>query len=220
MIQGAGRKVFFAAVLSVALGLVAWGLMPRQTASPVDARQKAAALSPLARESVSLLGPSLRGVYLGMTQPELQRARPRCVRQKRADEPAYLMLEEALPSNERVLYGIDSTSLTLAKVQIAGKLEAVDAVEGRVATMQGRYGPPTGVFDCPMVPGQLPTRRFTYQRSALGVMDSYLLIGDQVAVTLYVAPLRVLRASLTMAQCAPTPADRLARFPAVPLPAK
>lgn len=221
MMQGAGTKVLLGSISVLALGLLLWGLTSQGAPKgKPSAGTPAVPLSPVARESMSLLAPTLKGVYFGMTQPELQRARPRAVRQARADEPEYLMLEEALPSQERVLYGIDSKALTLSKVQIAGKLDGVEEVQGRVATMQGRYGTPTGVWDCPMVPGQLPTRRFTYQRSTLGVMDSYLLLGQQLAVTLYIAPTRVLRASLTMAQCSPTPADRLARFPAVPLPAR
>ncbi len=86
--------------------------------------------------------------------------------------------------------------------------------------MQSRYGSPIGVYDCNGVPGQLPTRRFTYRRSALGVMDSYLLVGAQIATTLYIAPLEMLRQSLVAAGCKPVPLTRLASFPAVPSPTK
>ncbi len=178
------------------------------------------ATSPVARESQSLLAPTLKNVYFGMTQPQLQSARPRAVRKPKADEPNYLLFEEKLSGSERILYAIANGDLTLSKVQITGKLSRLEDVPDRIALMQSRYGIPTGIWDCPALPGQLPTRRFVFQRSALGVMDSFLMIGDQIAVTLYVAPIDILKQSLAIARCAPTPQAAMTRFPAVPLPNK
>lgn len=191
---------------------------PERPAKKGTESQNRPALSPLARESQSLLSPKLNNVYFGMKQPELQAARPRAARRTEADEPRFFMFDERLSKDERVVYGIDNKSLELTKVQIAGRLSSVEEVAPRIALMQSRYGSPKGVWDCTAAPGQLPTRRFLYQRSALGVMDSFLLIGDTIAVTLYVAPLSILKESLTIARCKPTPPEAFARFPAVPAP--
>ncbi len=201
------------------MSVAAWATWKATSATEKNTAHATAgvALSPIARESTSLLAPSLKNVYFGMTQPQLQTARPRAVRQPKADEPRFFMIDEALSANERALYGIDKNNLTLAKVQIAGRLASLEDVPPRIALMQSRYGTPTGVWDCPTAPGQQPTRHFMYQRSALGVMDSFLMVGDQIAVTLYVAPLAILERSLDLAHCTPVARDAFTRFPAGPL---
>ncbi len=222
MKKGTELLVWGALTGALVLGGLAMESLWGSTRPPSEAAAAAdrAPRSALARESMSMLAPTLTNVYFGMTQPELQSARKRAVRQPKADEPKFYMFDESLPSKERVLYGIDNTNLRLAKVQIAGRLERAEDVPVRIELMQSRFGPPKSIWDCPALPGQMPTRRFMYQRSAIGAMDSFLMVGNQIAVTLYVAPLAILRQSLALAQCAPTDKEALARFPAVPLPAK
>jgi hypothetical protein len=222
-IVGMTKRVRFAVsggVLAVLIAAIVGWKSWEDFSRPSAAKNAPRPMSAVGRESMSLLAPSLTDVYLGMTQPELQATRPRAARQRKADEPQLFMLDEALSATERALYGIDMGNLQLAKVQIASRLSSVEEVAPRIALMQSRYGSPTGIYDCPAVPGQLPTRRFLFQRSALGVIDSYLMLGDQIAVTLYVAPMPMLQQSLTVARCAPAAKEALARFPAVPMPSK
>lgn len=214
-----GMRLGLAALLGlVVVGLVGWGVWSQMQPARATSAPRGAPHGSLARESMTLLAPILTNVYFGMLQPEFQKARPRAKRLTQRDEAGFFVFEEELGPELRAIYAVDQTSLTLVKVQIAGRLHEASEIAPRIARMQGRYGSPLGVYDCNGVPGQLPTRRFMYERSALGVMDSYLLVGEQIATTLYIAPLDLLRKALIAAGCKTTPRDRLASFPAVPLP--
>jgi hypothetical protein len=197
--------------------MVVWGLSRRAGREPGDISSgRESELGAAARESRVLLGELVAGVELGMSQVALQKARPRVRRHQAADDGALWMFQEVLRSSERALYAVHSQTLKLEKVQIATRLESDVAVEPRLRALEARLGPATGVFNCPEGPGRLPTRRFAWFRSAVGLVDNYLLIGDQILVTLYVASVDALRESLRAARCAPVAPEDLTRFPAIP----
>lgn len=173
------------------------------------------AKTPLARASQQVLV-GFPGVYLTMLQTELMRVRPGAHRNAEGDEPTRLLLQEALPDGDKVLYFIDETDLRLQRVQVATKLRGVEDIQGRVDAEDARYGATTGVWDCPLMQGSLPTRRFTWLSDGVGIMDNYLIVGDSVSATLVIAPAAAITESLVRASCRPVVPDRVSKFPTVP----
>jgi hypothetical protein len=202
-----------AALLVVALG----GLGLWATRSGPRAPRPAAGPDQVGRDSQRFLPPELAAVYLGMSPTQLTLARPKSVRNQRADEGSYLVYDEGLSQASRVLYSFGSARLALEKVQIASELANVQQIAPRIAAHAQRLGTPSGVWDCPADVKRLPTRRFSWTRGHVGAMDVYLLLGARVSATLYVAPSGVIRDSLANARCTPTPPERLKAFP-IPAP--
>jgi hypothetical protein len=173
----------------------------------------------LGRDSQRLLPDEVAGVYLGMNPGRLLLARPRAKLNTQAQEPVYVVYDEAISPTVGVLYMFRSGTLKLEKVQVATRLSGVEAIAPRVAAHAQRYGDASGIWDCPGDGGHVPTRRFSWTRGSAGAMDVYLLVGEQVSATLFVAPTGVIREAVMSARCVPTPPERLSRFP-VPPPVK
>jgi hypothetical protein len=173
--------------------------------------------TPFARASERLLS-EVPGVYLTMLQTELMKTRPAAHRNEQGDEPTRLLLEERLGDGRQVLYFIDESNLRLQRVQVAARLRGVEDIQGRVDAEDARYGASAGIWDCPLMKGSLPTRRFTWHSDGVGLMDSYLIVGDAVSATLVIAAPVAITESLTLAKCQPVTPDRVNQFPIVPKP--
>lgn len=174
----------------------------------------------LAKASGELLRSELPGVELEMDMTELLSLRPKLHRQPRADRDQLTVYEEELGPRQRALYFFaDATPRPrLARVQIASELAQVDAIVERVLALQQRMGAPSGVWDCPAEAGQLPTRRYGYQRKPAAAVDIYAIIGEHALATYYVASSEQQRTSLRESGCQPTAPEQAGRFPAVPAP--
>jgi hypothetical protein len=211
--------VLIGAVLTLAFGLVlgatrffrAKDEVEIAAARPADAAGK----GPLARASQRVLT-DLPGVYLTMLQTDLVRVRPAARRNSEGDEPTRLLLQEELPNGRMALYFTDKNDLRLQRVQLATRLRGVEEIQDRVDAEGARFGVPTGIWDCPLLQGSLPTRRFTWLQDGVAVMDNYLIVGESVSATLVVAAAAVIKDSLMQANCRPVPPDRMSKFPIVP----
>lgn len=179
------------------------------------AEQRASAerlLERVREESVALVPPMLRGVQLGMSERELAVVRPASARDPRNRDPDMLFRTENLPNGASVVYGLELRSLRLAQLQVLSLLPSASALGQHLTAMNETYGRPTGYWDCPDT-GGVPTRRFTWRKSALTVMDVFLIYRGRVSLTLYLAPTESIGASLQRSHCRPVPPADFERFP-------
>lgn len=170
----------------------------------------------LRRESEALIPDLLEGIYLGMPLAEARRVRPRMTPELSNDNPearGTTIFDENLPNGARVVYVFTRSPDRLERVQILSMLPSVEAVAAHLAAMNTQYGAPTGIWDCPQT-GGVPTRRFTWRHGETTVSDVFLVVGERVSVTLYIAPSAVIERSLRMGSCVPVndPA-RIGAFP-------
>ena len=163
-------------------------------------------------ESSTLIPRALTGVQIGMSEGELQTARPRSVRDPRNRDPNMLFRTEDLPNGASVVYGLDIRSLRVVQLQILSLLPTASALAPHLTTMNETYGRPTGYWDCPDT-GGVPTRRFTWRKSTLTVMDVFLIFRGRVSLTLYIAPSETIGASLQRSHCRPVSQADWERFP-------
>jgi hypothetical protein len=208
---------YIVAALAVAFlcGAILWA-----TRSGSTRASQAGGPDALGRDSQRFLPDAIAGVYLGMSPTDLKLARPEVELSQNANEPVYVVYDEGLSASERALYLFRSGTQKLEKVQIATRLRDVNAIAPRVVAYTKRYGDPSGVWDCPADSGHVPTRRFSWTRGSVGLMDAYFLLGDKVSATLFVAPSGVIREALATARCIPTPPERVRAFPVPPPAAK
>lgn len=209
-----GTWVALLLLAPVVLGL-SWALIRKPAAS----KQATASAGPDAfgRDSQRFLPEELAPVYLGMPMRELVRARPFAQRLEKGDDEFFFTYDEGIASGRRVIYAVSKTDLRLTKVQVLSELASVQGIAPRIDRHQARFGPPSGVWDCPQLSDQLPTRRLSWTRGQVGVVDIYLLVGERVSTTLYVAPTSVVHESLARARCVRTKPEHFKTFP-VPAP--
>lgn len=149
----------------------------------------------------------LDGLYLGMPLEEVRAARPAMVPAlasagSERDGPTF---EESLPNGSRVVYVFarsGGSEAPLERVQVLSLLPSVEALGPHLEAMNAQYGTPTGIWDCPRT-GGVPTRRFTWRRGESTVSDIFLVAGDRVSATLYIAPNDIIERSLRMGACRP-----------------
>ncbi len=205
----------------LAVGALAWwGVRaPDEAAArPGFGRPKAVrAGSVFERASAAQMPKPLQGVFLGMDQAELSAVRPAVQRRAAADRERHYVFDEDLGKQGRVLYIFSKESAKLAQVQLAQRLADDFAVSARFERLQAEYGPVSGVWDC-LAAGQLPTRRFSWLRGEIGVMDVVLLLAEQPHATLYLASRSDMQESLSTAGCVATPPERFSKYPVVPPP--
>ena len=163
-------------------------------------------------ESTALIPGALRGVQIGMHERELQTIRPRSIRDPRNRDPNMLFRTEDLPNGASVVYGLDIRSLRVVQLQVLSLLPSASALAPHLTTMNETYGRPTGYYDCPDT-GGVPTRRFTWRKSTLTVMDVFLIYRGRVSLTLYIAPTESIGASLQRSVCRPVSEADFERFP-------
>lgn len=211
-----GRAAFVAIVLAVL-----WAAF--RSTQPDRAEKKrrlGEADTALLAASKELLAREIPGLSLELSLREVLKVRPMLKRYTEGDRDGLKVFHESLSKDHSALYFFDAETGgigRLRRVQIAGHVKNLEAVVARVQARETQLGPPSGVWDCPPVPGQLASRRYTYKRGAASAMEIYVLVGQQTGITYYVGSTNELRASLEQAACTPTPPERAARFPvAVP----
>lgn len=224
------------AIAAGGLGLLASLLF--RVVSPASVESGASVVSPevgravrpltgLGRASAALMPKPVAGVFLDMNEAQLSAVRPRAKRHEPADDEHHYVFDEpwlgsrmnppaSTGRSGQILYLFSKERHLLARVQLAQQLADVTALSARIQEQQNEYGPASGVWDC-QAPGQLPTRRFSWLRGPVGVMDVVLLLKERVLATLYVGSRDDLQTSLVNAACVPTPPERFSKFPAVPL---
>ena len=154
----------------------------------------------------------LRGVELGMSEAQLQEVRPASARDPRNEDPVLLFRKEDLPNGASVVYGLDRRAGRLVQLQVLSMLPTPEALAPHLISMNETYGRPSGYWDCPDT-GGVPTRRFTWRKSALTVMDVFLIFRGRVSLTLYIAPNATIAGSLQRARCRPVQEADFERFP-------
>jgi hypothetical protein len=202
------------------LGLLVFFSVGRQS-PPAPGASLPVPTSPLGRASAQRLPRELKGVFLGMEAAGLKLVRPRAKHHAAADGSGYAALTEVFPApgtRKQVLYLFESGRRRLARVQIAEPLAGPEAVIPRIADLQSEYGPPSGVWNCPPREGQLPSRRMTWTRGLVGVMDVVLMLREHASATLYVAAVADVQTSLEQAACVAVSPEKFNKFPAVFVP--
>ncbi len=173
----------------------------------------------LLEESAELMPEPLDGLALGMSKEqvgELRRMQPKL---GASEDPSKTFYEEELPNGSQVVYGFDDETDTLAQIQVLSILPSAEAFQAHFTAMIEAYGRPGGAWDCPDT-GGVPTRRFTWRRARTTLADIFLVYGDRISVTLYIAPTEVIGASLVRARCQPVQSyEQLLEFPTTSLDA-
>jgi hypothetical protein len=211
-----GRAAFAAVVLALL-----WAAWRSTQVDRAETRRRVGDLdAALAEASKELLQGELPGLTLDLSFQRAITVRSRVKRYAEGDREGLKTWVEPMDKGKSALYFFAAETGgvgRLQRVQIASNVKGLEAVVARVQAREARLGPPSGVYDCPAVPGQVPTRRYTFKRGTASAMEVYALVGEQTAITYYVASTTQIRDSLKEAQCAPTPPERAARFPvAVP----
>lgn len=157
-------------------------------------------MAPLRDASEALIPELLTGVRLGIPLAELQEVRTVVPKQDARDE-VMDMYEEMLGTRAQVVYAIDGELDVLVRIQIMSSIPPW-GVGPHLEAMIARYGAPTGIWNCPATgTGGIPTRRFTWQGSAVTVQDILLVHPGGVSQTLYIASTESIAASLRIAHC-------------------
>jgi hypothetical protein len=216
MSKWGGWAAFAAVVLAVL-----WASYRSTLPDRVERQRRNAPLDPaLVEASEELLRRDLPGVSLGLTFQEALKKRSLLRRYTQGDAEGIKVFQESLDKTTSALYFFSAETGgigRLLRVQIASNVKGMDAVVERVKQRQDRLGPPTGVWDCPVLPGQVPTRRYSFKHGAASAVEVYALVKEQAAITYYVGSTAQIRTSLNEAGCIATPPERAARFPvAVP----
>jgi hypothetical protein len=205
-----------AAVFVVAV-LVVWAAWRETEPDRVEEKRRLSDADPkLAAASRELLEHDLPGIRLTMSLPDVLAVHPRLKRREKEDRDGFKVFEEPLGPKRSALYlfgGERSGIGPLMRVQIASAVRGLEAIGARVQDTEKRLGPPSGVWDCPAIPGQLATRRYNYRRGAATALDVYMLVNDEAAATYFVASTRDIANSLKQAKCEETPPSRAHRFP-------
>lgn len=197
--------------------LVVWAAWRETKPNRVEEQRRLSDADPkVAAASVELLEHDLPGIRLGMSLPDVLAAHPRLKRREKEDRDGFKVFEELLGPKRSALYlfGGERAGIgPLMRVQIASAVRGVEAIAARVTDMQKRLGPASRVWDCPGIPGQLATRRYSYRRGAATALDVYLVVNDEAAATYFVAATPDIAKSIEQAQCRETPPSRVHRFP-------
>lgn len=163
-------------------------------------------------ESARLMPDVVRGVELGMPLEEVRRARRGQISPAAQQGPELRVFIERLANGGQVVYGFVPGEMLLEQIQVLSLLPSTSAIAPHLAAMNEQYGRPTGIWDCPTT-GGVPTRRFTWRGSHVTVSDVFLLYGDRVSLTLYIATTDRIARSLRMSGCTPVSPDRIDEFP-------
>ncbi len=211
---------FVIAALSLASMWAWWTTTARERAEDEAAlraeEQQAARLARQREESRALMPDVLEGIALGMSVEEVRALGHRLdatpPRPPLPGVPPLTLYEERLANGGQIMFGFSEQSGRLVQTQIMSLLPTLDGIAPHLQAMNERYGTPTGVWDCPDTQG-LPTRRFTWRQSQTAIADVFLVYGERVSLTLYIATPDTIEASLRMARCSPVPRERLDQFP-------
>ncbi len=222
--SGANRGPLAAVVIAVCalftMGVMMWVRDREAKAEAAAAAQRRDARR-IAREndqarelhtdSIALMPPMLGGVFLGMTEAELRGVRASIAPDARGNEPDLRFMSETMENGAQVVYGLERERGTLVQIQVLSLLPSIEMLRGHLASMNEEYGIPQGVFDCNS--GDTPTRRFTWTHGRAAIADVFLVYGDRVSITLYIADTTWITGSLLRSDCSPVPRERIAEFP-------
>lgn len=175
-------------------------------------RERQERIARVREESARQMPDVVEGVALGMGLDEVRRVRRGALSPSARRSGELRVHIEHLSNGAQVVYGFAPQDDVLVQVQVLSLLPSIEAIAPHLAAMNERYGRPSGIWDCPTT-GGVPTRRFTWRGSHVTVSDVFLLYGDRVSLTLYIATSAQIGDSLRMAGCAPVPPDRIDRFP-------
>jgi hypothetical protein len=171
----------------------------------------------LVEESSELMPQGLEGLALGMGKDAVAELRPMQPKLGATEDRTKTFYEEELANGSQVVYGFDVETDTLSQIQVLSILPSVEAFRAHFTAMIEEYGSPTGAWDCPDT-GGVPTRRFTWRRAQTTLADIFLIYGDRISVTLYIAPTEVIGASLVRSRCQPVQStEQLLNFPTTTL---
>jgi hypothetical protein len=174
-------------------------------------------LEGLREESGNLMPGVIEGVALGLDRETIQRVRPAMRIKMEPGDPGLVYYDETLANGAQVVYGFAEDSDLLAQVQIMSLLPSADAIAPHLQAMMEEYGTFTGIWDCPRT-GDVPTRRFTWRRGETTVSDVFLVYGNRVSVTFYIASSDRIAQSLRRASCRPLQSlEELDNFPVASL---
>lgn len=176
-------------------------------------------MSRLVEESRELMPPPLEGLALGMDQEAVAELRTAIAPKVGSSDPDKTFYEEELENGSQIVYGFDNESEALAQIQVLSVLPSAEALTAHFTAMVDSYGRPSGAWDCPDT-GGVPTRRFTWRRARTTLADIFLVYGNRISVTLYIAPTEVIGRSLQRAGCRPVEShEQLLTFPTTTLEA-
>ncbi|UJR83108.1 hypothetical protein [Sandaracinus amylolyticus] len=219
-----GWIVFLVVLLGIGGALVGWNAWieaeeradaeRREARRAERMREAEERVARLIEESRELMPAVIEGVALGQTIDEVRAARRAITPARDAGRGGLVMMEERLSNGGQAMYGFDRQAQRLVQVQVLSMMPTTAAIAPHLTAMRDTYGTPTGIWDCPTT-GGVPTRRFTWRRSLTTVSDVFLIYGDRVSVTLYIATSEQIGRSLQMASCTTVPADRVEQFPVV-----
>lgn len=225
MTRGARAWLLAFLVAGAALAAAAWWWSAREAERASDAAEaRAEAREERARqreerlrqESERLIPDLLEGLYLGIPLADARRARPRMTPELQnagPEEENTIVFEERFPNGARAIYVFERETDRLQRIQVLSLLPSVDAMAPHLVAMNEQYGTPTGIWDCPQT-GNVPTRRFTWRHGETTISDIFLIYGNRVSVTLYIAPSGIIERSLRMAACRPVRSrEELESFP-------
>gem|GEM_PF-1706537 len=213
-----------------AIGVYAWYQAEEETARDArraasDARQEERQardeerMSGLIEESRELMPSPLQGLALGMARDGVTELRTAITPKAGSNDPDKTFYEERLPNGSQIVYGFDKETDSLAQIQVLSVLPSAGALTAHFTAMVDEYGRPSGAWDCPDT-GGVPTRRFTWRRARTTLADIFLVYGNRISVTLYIAPTEVIGRSLQRARCRPVEShEQLLTFPTTTLDA-
>lgn len=182
------------------------------SAHRVHAQSAAATLQRIGEVSQRLLPEGYEGIFIGMRLSDLRAVRRSVQRSPQARAHGQLW-EEDDPSGARVLY-LFSQSELLEQVQFMSRLEGTGELAPHFMALQQRYGPPTGVWDCPETDEAPPMRRFTWRRDGASLMEAVLIYQQSVSITLVIAATEDIGAALQRSRCTPVRSvQQLEAFP-------
>lgn len=181
-----------------------------------DEAEERARVEQLVESSAAVMPEALGDLTLGMTQEALEEARSNIEPSDNTADPDRRLLEEELGNGAQVMYAIGVDSDRLERIQVLSVLPSAEAFEAHLRAMIDTYESPSGIWDCPDT-GGVPTRRFTWRRGPVTLVDIFLIYGNRISVTLDIAPSETIAESLRMARCYPVTRERLDDFPTTTL---
>lgn len=187
----------------------------REPSPGVDrAREEArAGLVALARGSQARMPPGYEGVYIGMTVEQLRQARPAVVQGRGSAEGRSDVWEERAADGGRVVYLTAARLAVVTQVQFMARLPDAQGLMADFHTMQGRYGDPTGFWDCPETATASAIRRITWWGEAASVMEAILVYPGGVSVTRIVGATGDIGGALQRSRCQPVTRESLTQWP-------
>jgi hypothetical protein len=181
--------------------------------APAPSREQAAnRLRVLQQESATLMPDDVRGVFIGLRGSELTTLRP-SAHQSRGAPDGHTLYQESLSNSVVVAYLLSARLDRVAQVQFLARIRDPQQLLARFRSLRAKYGPPTGLFDCPRSLESAPTRRILWVGREVTVMEAILVQATEFSLTLAIAGNMEVGRSLQRQQCTPVTERTLADWP-------